>query len=58
MRITGQEEGPQSAEDFEVFKGLHLIGTSGKVNVKVTERNASYGFSRASVQQRSAAQTI
>lgn len=41
MRITGQEEGPQSAEDFEVFKGLHLIGTSGKVNVKVTERKLS-----------------
>ena len=41
MRITGQEEGPRSAEDLEVFKGLHLVGTPGRVQITVSERKLS-----------------
>lgn len=37
MRIHGQEDGPASAEDREVFKALHLAG-SGKVRATVEER--------------------
>jgi hypothetical protein len=37
MRIIEQEEGPASAEDYEVFRGLHLAG-SGKVRTSVDER--------------------
>ena len=40
MRIIEQEEGPASAEDFEVFKALHLAG-SGKVRASVDERMLS-----------------
>ena len=41
MRIIGQEESPQSAEDSEVFNGLHLVGTPGRVHVVVNERKLS-----------------
>lgn len=41
MRITGQEESPSSAEDSEVFTGLHLVGTPGRVHVVVNERKLS-----------------
>ena len=41
MRIIGQEESPQSAEDTEVFNGLHLVGTPGRVHVVVNERKLS-----------------
>ena len=37
MRIIEQEEGPASAEDYEVFRGLLLAG-SGKVRTSVDER--------------------
>ena len=41
MRSIGQQDGPQSAEDFEVFKGLHLVGRPGRVRVTVSERKLS-----------------
>lgn len=41
MRNTGQEEGPRSAEDLEVFRGLHLVGTPGRVRITVSERKLS-----------------
>lgn len=41
MRVTGQHEGPHSAEDIEVFDRLHLSGTPGKVRITLSERKLS-----------------
>ena len=41
MRITGQQEGPHSAEDIEVFDRLHLSGTPGRVRITLSERKLS-----------------
>lgn len=41
MRITVQEDSPASAEDFEVFRALHLMG-SGRVQALVDERMLSF----------------
>jgi hypothetical protein len=41
MRITGHQESPHGAEDREVFEGLHLSGTPGRVRVSITERKLS-----------------
>ncbi len=48
MRIIRQEEGPASAEDYEVFKSLHLAG-SGKVRASVDERMLSLETRRGHV---------